>query len=263
MVIRQWRALVDAIQENDEAAVEAAILGLSRSRRMFAPLVFAIGAFVMLYQGLRLLFSNWRLTLVQVLPAMWIWLAMLDLKAHAFKGNEFHVLARPRPGPARAWRSRSHGGELLPQRGVRLRDLATGQPEIRPAFTLARRHSVPSSVSGSSRASRSALSAIVVTRWGQPWFTLSLGIMVGVMMLTYVTVPARIVGIKPTGPPRQAGDQRDRRDARRDRLHTAVRARRIGILLLGSTSLSSSASSCSSSDSRSRPARPAPSRRSR
>jgi len=59
------------------------------SRRIFAPLVFALGAFVMLFQGLRLLFSNWRLTLVQVLPAMWIWIAMLDLKAHVFKGKEF------------------------------------------------------------------------------------------------------------------------------------------------------------------------------
>jgi len=30
---------------------------------------------------LKLLVSNWRLTLVQVPPAMWIWLAMYNLKA--------------------------------------------------------------------------------------------------------------------------------------------------------------------------------------
>ena len=80
-----------AIRENDEAAVESAVVALSRSRRIFAPLVFAIGAFVMLFQGVKLLFSNWRLTLIQVLPAMWIWLALLDLKAHTFKGKEFHA----------------------------------------------------------------------------------------------------------------------------------------------------------------------------
>src|SRR5580765_6034584 len=90
-VVRQGRALLRAIRENDEAAVEAAVLELSRSRRIFAPLVFAIGAFVMLFQGLRLLVSNWRLTLIQVLPAMWIWLPLLDLKAHTFKGQEFHA----------------------------------------------------------------------------------------------------------------------------------------------------------------------------
>src|SRR5690242_528616 len=90
VVVGQAKALLRAIRENDEAAVEAAVLALSRSRRIFAPLVFALGAFVMLFQGLRLLFSNWRLTLVQVLPAMWIWLALLDLKAHVFRGKEFH-----------------------------------------------------------------------------------------------------------------------------------------------------------------------------
>src|SRR5205085_4957342 len=88
---RQAHALVGAIQAGDDTAVETAILDLSRSRRIFAPLVFAVGAFVMLFQGLRLLFSNWRLTLIQVLPAMWIWLALLDLKVHVFKGREFHA----------------------------------------------------------------------------------------------------------------------------------------------------------------------------
>src|SRR5213082_2128883 len=86
------QALVRAIEENDEAAVERAILRLSRSRRVFAPLAFAISAFVMLFQGLKLLVSNWRLTLVQILPAMWIWLAMFDLKAHVLHGKTFNVL---------------------------------------------------------------------------------------------------------------------------------------------------------------------------
>src|SRR5690348_17223926 len=87
VLAKQGRALVRAIREGDEGAIESAILALSRSRRIFAPLVFAVAAFVMLFQGLRLVFSNWRLTLVQVLPAMWIWAAMLDLKAHVFKGK--------------------------------------------------------------------------------------------------------------------------------------------------------------------------------
>jgi hypothetical protein len=65
-------ALVRAVREDDDREVEAAVLTISRSRRIFAPLVFGVAAFVMLFHGLRLLFSNWRLTLVQVLPAMWI-----------------------------------------------------------------------------------------------------------------------------------------------------------------------------------------------
>src|SRR5262245_37310939 len=88
----QVRNLVRAIQDGDDASVEAAVRQLSSRRRLFAPLGMVVGAFVMLFQGLKLLISNWRLTLVQVLPAMWIWAAMLDFKAHLFYGKSFYVL---------------------------------------------------------------------------------------------------------------------------------------------------------------------------
>jgi uncharacterized membrane protein len=238
VVVRQGRALLRAIRENDEAAVEAAVLELSRSRRIFAPLVFALGAFVMLFQGLKLLFSNWKLTLIQVLPAMWIWLALLDLKAHVLRGKEFH-----------SW----HGaGALLLVIAIALVTAACfylnavfafaisqpGKPRIRPAFTLARRHLGVVLGVGLVVGIALGVSAIVVPRWGRPWFALSLGIVVGVMMLTYVTVPARIVGVKPVG-------------SRRDKMAAAVIGGslgalvcapayvigRIGILLLGSNVL--------------------------
>ena len=71
------------------------ILRLSRSRPWLAVLGLAVGAFGMLFDGVKLLFTNWRLTLIQVLPAMWIWAAMLDLKAHVLHGKSFHVLTGP------------------------------------------------------------------------------------------------------------------------------------------------------------------------
>jgi uncharacterized membrane protein len=190
------------MRENDEAAVEKAVVALSESRRIFAPVVFVLGAFVMLFQGLRMVFSNWKLTLIQVVPAMWIWLALLDLKAHTFKGKEFH-----------SW----HGGaEILLVLAIALITAASyylnavfafaisrpGKPEIRPAFALARRHLKVILGVGLVIGLALGFSAIVVPRWGHTWFVLSLGIVVGVMMLTYVTVPARIVGIKPAGSPR-------------------------------------------------------------
>ena len=232
---RQGRALIRAVQEDDEAAVEAAVLALSRSRRIFAPLVFGVGAFVMLFQGLRLLFKNWRLTLIQLLPAMWIWLAMLDLKVHVFKGKEF--------------RTREAGLEvalvvliaLVTAAGFYLNAVFAfaisrpGAPEIRPAFALARRHLGLVLGSGLVVGVALGLSTIVVPRFGIGWFALSLGLVVAVMMFTYVTVPARIVGIRPTG-------------SRRDKLAASViggtlgavictppyAIGRIGILLLGS-----------------------------
>ena len=158
-------SLVRAIEENDEAKVEEAVLRLSRSRRVFAPRAFMIGAFVMLYDGLRLLVSNWRLTLVQILPAMWIWLAMFDLKAHTLHGNSFNVLRGPGADPDRPAQCDSHGGELLPQCCIRVRDFAAGRVEIRPAMAKARGHWVPILISGAVTGALLAVSA-VVTRWG-------------------------------------------------------------------------------------------------
>ena len=113
--------LVDVIRTGDDKAVEQAVLDLSRRRRWLAPLGLIVGAFVMLFQGLKLLFTNWRLTLVQIVPAMWIWLALLDLKIHTLHGKEFHVISRPRPDPVRAGGHRPHRRQLLPQCGLRLR----------------------------------------------------------------------------------------------------------------------------------------------
>ena len=46
------------------------------------------------------------------------------------------------------------------------------------------------------------LSTVVVTRWGRPWFGLSLGVVVGLMMICYVAVPARLIGMKTKVPQR-------------------------------------------------------------
>ena len=71
------------------------MLALSQRRRWLAPLGLVVGAFVDALPGAELLVTNWRLTLVQIVPAMWIWLAMLDLKIHILHGKEFHVIRGP------------------------------------------------------------------------------------------------------------------------------------------------------------------------
>jgi hypothetical protein len=229
------RALVHAIEENDESAVEQAVLRLSRSHRIFAPLGFAIGAFALLFAALKLLISNWRLTLVQVLPAMWIWLAVFDLKFHVLHGHSFNVI---------------RGAVLIP---VNLVIVALtiaafflnalfafaisqpGRPEIRPAVAEARRHIGPIVASGAVTGLLLGFSTTVVTRWGRPWFTISLGIVIGLMMIAYVAVPGALVGVKA-------------KPSRRDKISTSVVAGvvstvvctppyvlgRIGILMLGS-----------------------------
>ena len=192
------RGLVGAIRDGDDATVEAAIIQLSSRRRILAPLGMVVGAFAMLFEGLKLLVSNWRLTLVQVLPAMWIWVAMIDLKAHVFHGKSFHPL---------------HGWALLAAiiavavitaAGFFLNAVFAfaiakpGRPQIRPAFTEARSHAAIVLGAGSVVGLLLGVAALYSDRWGRGWFAISMSIVIAVMMVAYVAVPSRLIGVKTT-----------------------------------------------------------------
>ena len=113
-----------------------------------------------------------------------------------------------------------------------------GTPEVRPALAQARRHLKPIVISGAVVGLLLALATTVVTRYGRPWFTICLGIVIGLMMVSYVAVPSRLIGVKPT-------------QSRRDKLVNSVVSGalgvtvcappyllgRIGILMLGSKAL--------------------------
>ena len=229
------KSLISAIQNNDEAKIEEAILRLSRSRRVFAPLALAVSAFVLLFDGLRLLVSNWRLTLVTILPAMWIWLAMFDLKAHALHGKTFHVLRGPILIPICLVIIALTMASFLLNAVFAFAIAKPGRPEVRPGVAEARRRLTPILAAGAVVGALLAFSTMIVTRWGHPWFGISLSIVVGLMMVSYVAVPARLLGGKP-------------RQSRRDKLTTsavggAIGATvctppyllgRLGILMLGS-----------------------------
>jgi hypothetical protein len=73
-----------------------------------------------------------------------------------------------------------------------------GPPAIRPAFTQARSHLAVVLAWGAAVGICLGLATVVFVRWGLLWFGLSLSIVVAVMMVCYVAVPARIVGVKTT-----------------------------------------------------------------
>ena len=230
-------SLVRAIQDNDEARIEEAILHLSESRRVFAPLAFAVGAFAMLFNGLRLLVTNWRLTLVQILPAMWIWLAMFDLKAHVLHGKSFNVVRGPVLIPVALLIIAITIACFFLNAVFAFAVSRSGRPEVRPAVAQARRHLKPIVISGAVVGALLAFSTIVVTRWGRPWFTISLGIVIGVMMVSYIAVPARLIGAKP---PKQSPRDKLAGTAVGGALSVTVCTPpyllgRLGILMLGSS----------------------------
>ena len=190
-------SLINAIEENDAAKIEEAILRLSRSRRVLSPLAFTVGAFVLLFDGVRLLVSNWRLTLVQVLPAMWVWLAMFDLKLHVLHGESFHALRGPVLIPLGLAVVTLTVASFALNAVFAFAIAQPGVPEIRLAWATARCHWRPIVASGAVVGAALFVATAVVTRWGRPWFTLVLGVVCGVMMLCYVAVPARLLGGKP------------------------------------------------------------------
>jgi len=185
-----------AVRDGDFAAVEDGVLRLSRSRRWLAPLAFAVGALAMLFEGVRLLFTNWRLTLIQVLPAMWIWLAMFDLKAHVFRGKSFHLLDGPVVILAVLAVAAVTAASFFLNAVFAFAISGAGPPMIRPAFTQARSHLPVVLGSGAVVGVGLGLATLVLARWGLRWFGLSLGIVIGVMMVCYVAVPSRLIGMK-------------------------------------------------------------------
>jgi hypothetical protein len=191
MVVR----LVDAIRLSDDAAVERAVLQLSSTSRWLAPLALVVGAFLMLLQGLRLLVTNWRLSLVQVLPAMWIWVAMLDLKVHALKGNELHTLYGPILLPAILAVTGLTAASFYLNGVFAFAISVPGEPEIRPSFAKARAHIRTILLWGGSIGLALSFSALIATRWGRWPFAIAQSIVVGIMMLCYLAVPARMVGV--------------------------------------------------------------------
>ena len=164
-----------------------------------APLALAVGAFAMLFDGVKLLFTNWRLTLVQVLPAMWIWAAMYDLKGHWLHGKTFHVVTAPAvviPVVLGIAAITAAGFYLNAVFAYAI--IQPGLPAIRPAFTQARSHLAIVLGSGFVVGILLGLSTAVVIRWGVFWFGLTLSAVIGVMMVCYVAVPSWLIGMKTT-----------------------------------------------------------------
>ena len=131
--------LVEAIRTGDDDSVEAAILALSQRSRWLAPLALLVGGFAMLFQGVKTLFTNWRLSLVQILPAMWIWIAMFDLKAHVLHGKAFHVFKGPQVViPIVLAIAAVTAASFYLNAVFAFAITASGSPEIRPAFAQAK-----------------------------------------------------------------------------------------------------------------------------
>lgn len=212
------RRLLAGIKRGDEADIARAIEELSESRRYLAPLAYAVGGVAMLLGGVRLLFSNWRLTLIQVLPAVWIWLAMYNLRAHLLHGREFRELEGPLVVLLLAAIVAVTIGVFFFNAVFGFAIAQGGTPRVRRAIAEARGRLGPIVVTGGVLGLALGLAVLLAPRAGEPWFAVSLGIVIGLMMAAYVAVPSRLVGIEPLA-------------SRRDRLSASAVGGLLGVAL--------------------------------
>jgi hypothetical protein len=208
-VSQLWRRLIVAIRDGDERAVEQAVLQLAGTRRIFAPLALIAGAFVMLFSALRLLVTNWRLMLVEALPALLIWAVTLDLKAHVLHGKEFNVIRGPVVVVLFVLAVLVTIGAFFLNAAFAFTISQPGPPDVKAGLRQARRHARAVIGWGGVLGLALGVAAILVPRWGLRWFALSLGTVLAVMMVCYVAVPARIVGV-PSAKPADLAGRRDK-----------------------------------------------------
>ncbi|HEY3435625.1 MAG TPA: hypothetical protein VGK41_08225 [Solirubrobacterales bacterium] len=217
--LRIWAIrLLDGIRSGDEAGIARAIEDLSRSRRYLAPLAYAVGGIAMLLGGVRLLFSNWRLTLVQVLPAVWIWLAMYNLRAHLLHDREFRELEGPVVTLLILAIAAITIGAFFFNAVFGFAIAQGGTPRVGRAIAEARKRLVPIVVTGGGLGLALGVAVLLAPRAGEPWFAVSLGVVIGLMMAAYVAVPSRLVGIEPMA-------------SRRDRLSAGAVGGLLGVAL--------------------------------
>jgi|SRR6188472_3971596 len=210
--------LLEGIRRGDEADIARAIEDLSRSRRYLAPLAYAVGGVAMLLGGVRVLFSNWRLTLIQVLPAIWIWLAMYNLRAHLLHGHEFRDLEGPLVVLTIAAIVAITIGVFFFNAVFGFAIAQEGTPRVRLAIAEARQRLTPIVATGGALGLALGLAVLLAPRAGEPWFAVSLGVVIGLMMAAYVAVPSRLVGVETTA-------------SRRDRLSASAVGGLLGVAL--------------------------------
>jgi hypothetical protein len=185
-----------AVADADPGEIEAAARQLGESRTYLAPVAWAAGAIVLLVRGVKLLLLNWRLTLIELVPAAWVWLVMWDLRRGSLRGDAFRhftvgqmvVLAVLTivAGTAAFWCNTVFGFAITHPK-----------PRIRPAVRQAKPYLGPIIRAGVAMGVVLAVAAAGIPRIDSIWlYVPAIGAVYALMLISFVIVPARILGVK-------------------------------------------------------------------
>jgi hypothetical protein len=190
----QFQQMARQVAAADPSKIESWTNELANSRRYLAPLAWAAGALVLAIKGIKLLVVNWRLSLIELVPAVWVWVVMWDLKQHTLRGAAFRQLtvggailmavAAIGLSIASFWCNTVFGFAIEDDRA-----------KVGPAIRQANRYLKQIATAGLIIGGLLANAAIGIPRVGSRWlFVLTLGAVLSVMLISFVAIPARIVG---------------------------------------------------------------------
>ena len=223
---------VAAVRSTDPAIVESALTDLAGRRRWLTPLVYAAGTVAVVFDGVLLLLHNWRLTLLQLFPAVWIWAMTWNMKHHLVSkptiSTSFAITAAVGvlvAAQAAYWCNATFAFTMA--QGF------TGN--IRAAFREARGHWRLIGGLALLTGGAQAVIWLLVPRLSTEWLWVALIVMFVVQVYLFIAIPCWLLGVRKTG---------SRRERTTQSLTTGVLSgvasmpgfllNRIGWLLLGS-----------------------------
>jgi hypothetical protein len=193
-----------AVRATDPARAQEIISELSGRSRWLTPLAYIAGTLAVVFDGIALLLKSWRLTLLQLVPAAWIYAMTWNIRSHLFAHRNpptAHVVViavGARVVAQVAYWCNATLAFTLTQDGV---------PKITPAFAEARTHWRAISGLALITGSLQAVIWLVLPQWRLSVFWLALVGMFVVQIYLFVALPAWLLVVRRTGTRQERGLQ--------------------------------------------------------
>jgi hypothetical protein len=201
----RWATLVaatNAVRATDPLRIQELVADLSGRSRWLTPLAYLAGTLAVVFDGVALLFKSWRLTLLQLIPAAWIYAMTWNIRSHMLAHRHpplTHValiaVAELVAAQAAYWCNATFAFTLA-QDGI---------PRIADAFAQARPHWRAISGLALVTGGLQAVVWLVLPQWRLNVFWIALVAMFVVQVYLFVALPAWLLGARKTGTRRERG----------------------------------------------------------
>ena len=231
---RRWATALDAIaavRATDPERVRELAAQFGGRSRWLTPLAYGAGTLAIVFDGVLLLLHEWRLILLQVVSAAWLWAAAWNLRSHILDSKNPPVtnatliaVAAILVTQVAYWCNATFAFTLNQDRPIR----------IRPAFAAARVYWRQISGVALAVGALQAGTWLILPGVGMSWFWLAAAIIYALQLYMFVALPMWLLRVRKTG---------TRRDRTIRSLTTGVLSgiaaipgfllNRIGLLLMG------------------------------